>query len=283
MYKIEGNKILIYNCDDFNPKHILECGQVFRYEKQDDCYIVYSLNKKAIIHPLVNGYAIETNDTNYFCHYFDLQTDYAKIKNELHKFNNEFLNKAINFGYGIRILKQSPFEMIISFIISANNNIPRIKNSIKKICESYGENMGDYYAFPTCDKLCTASEEFFKSVGLGYRASYMVHTLQLLKNIDIDKLNQLDTSKLRLELESLKGVGRKVADCIMLFGFNKADVFPIDTWTNKVYLENFYNGEKSRNEIANFFVNYFGNLSGYAQQYFYYWKQKEKGDNKKWN
>lgn len=274
MYKIDKQKIIIENKNDFIAKHILECGQIFRYELQNNDYVVYSLDKKAKIIENENCYIIETKDINYFIDFFDLATDYGKIKRDLFKFNNEFLNKAINFGYGIRILKQSPFEMIVSFIISANNNIPRIKASIKKICEAYGEKMDDYYAFPTLDALSCADENFFKSVGLGYRASYMVETLQMLKTVDFDKWRELSTENLRKELVKLKGVGRKVADCIMLFGFNRAEVFPIDTWTKKVYEDNFFAGDKNNNQIATYFVDYFRDLSGYAQQYLYYWKQK---------
>ena len=277
MYKVKSDSIIIDNEKDFNPKHILECGQIFRYENLNENYIVFSGDKFAKIIKSTNGYIIKTNHPQYFAEYFDLNTDYAKIKNELKNYNNQFLNSAIDFGEGIRILKQDPFEMIISFIISANNNIPRIKNSIKKLCEAYGKKIDeDKYAFPTLKELQNASEEFFKSIGLGYRAPYMVETIKILNNIDLQQLSTLDTISLRKELMKLKGVGRKVADCIMLFGFQKQDVFPIDTWTHKVYTDYFYAGEKSNEQIANYFVKYFKNLSGYAQQYFYYWKQKTK-------
>ncbi|MBQ8748977.1 MAG: 8-oxoguanine DNA glycosylase [Clostridia bacterium] len=277
MYKIINNKIIIQNKKDFVPQHILECGQIFRFEKIDKNYVVFSLDKKATIIETESNYEIVTNDIDYFINFFDLEHDYSSIKNKLINFNNEILNNAVNYGYGIRILKQSPFEMIISFIISANNNIPRIKSSIKKICEAYGKLIdNDYYAFPTLEDLSKANEDFFKSVGLGYRANYMVETLKLLKDIDFDNLKILSTQDLRNELMKLKGVGRKVAECIMLFGFNRLDVFPIDTWTKKVYNENFYVGDKNNNEIANYFVDFFGHLSGYAQQYLYYWKQTTK-------
>lgn len=283
IYRIEGNKIVITNKEDFNIKHILECGQIFRYEKlENGDYIVFTGDKFATITETAQFYVIETTDPAFFVNFFDLDTDYSQIKIKLQNYNNSFLNNAINFGSGIRIIKNSPFEMIVSFIISANNNIPRIKKSIKLICEAYGKNIyKNHYSFPTLEALEKAEEKFFRSVGLGYRASYLVETIKMLKDMDLNALKQLDTPKLREQLVKLKGVGRKVADCIMLLGFNKMDVFPIDTWTNKVYLENFYQGEKTRPQIANYFTSLFGIFSGYAQQYFYYWKQQDDSKNNK--
>lgn len=285
IYELKGNKIIITNKTDFNIKHILECGQIFRYEKLGSGeYVVLVGNKFAKIAEYEQGYIIEAKDAPFFVNFFDLGTDYGKIKRQLINYSNTFLNKAINFGSGIRILKNLPFEMIISFIISANNNIPRIKKSIKLICQNYGKRIGEnYYAFPTLSQLLKADENFFRSIGLGYRAPYLVETIKMLKSVNFNALKQLDTAKLREQLIKLKGVGRKVADCIMLFGFNRMDVFPIDTWTNKVYLDYFYSGDKTRPQIANYFTSFFGILSGYAQQYLYYWKQQEEGKNKNKN
>ena len=158
-YIIQDNVIIIDEDKEFNIKDILECGQVFRYKKTSFGYVVYSLCHKAEVYVHKVGTKIVCDDVKYFEKYFDFCTDYAKIKSALSVY--PILNNAIKSGEGIRILRQDPLEMIISFIISANNNIPRIKTIIEKICVSYGKNMGDYYAFPTLDEMRNIPLEFF--------------------------------------------------------------------------------------------------------------------------
>lgn len=273
-YTIEKNKITIYDTSDFNIEHILECGQVFRYKKLDNCYEVYSLNHKATIFSQ-KVVTICCDDEKYFEKYFDLNRDYAKIKLALKK--DGLLKHAIDFGYGIRILNQDRLEAIISFIISANNNIPRIKQIIENICRSYGEDMGDYYAFPTLDRLASIPLEFFTNIKCGYRDRYLYNTIQMLSSIDLDYLNTLPTDKLKNELMKFYGVGSKVADCIMLYGFHRPDVFPTDTWIKKVYVD-FCGGDGHAGEkqVRSYFVNRYKELSGYAQQYLFYNKRSSK-------
>jgi N-glycosylase/DNA lyase len=181
------------------------------------------------------------------------------------------MKEAVKFGSGIRILRGNPLEMIISFIISQNNNIPRIKGIIEKICESYGTNMGDYYAFPTLQQLKTIPLEFFKSIGCGYRDKYLYQTIQMLNNdVCIEEVSNMTTSIAREELMKLLGVGRKVADCILLFGFRKTDVFPTDTWVVKCYNSIYQTNEKNAIKISEHFAKLFGDLAGFAQQYLFY-------------
>ena len=201
--------------------------------------------------------------------YFDFQTNYAKIKSSLEA--NPILKDAVKFGSGIRILNSDPIEMIVEFIISQNNNIPRIKTIIERICEGYGEDLGDYYAFPTLENLKKIPLEFFTNIKCGYRDKYLFESIKMLgTDVDIEKIKTMPTEEARLELMRLKGVGRKVADCILLFGFHKTDVFPTDTWVvqayNKIYSANEHNAIK----ISKFFVSMFGDLSGFAQQYLFY-------------
>ena len=196
-YTVEKGKITIYDTDDFNIEHILECGQVFRYKRLDNCYEVYTLNHKATIFSQ-KVVTICCDDEKYFEKYFDFATDYDKIKLALRK--DGLLKHAIDFGYGIRILNQDKLETILSFIISANNNIPRIKQIIENICRSYGENMGDYYTFPTMEKLVTIPLEFFTNIKCGYRDKYLYKTIQMLKDIDLDYLDTLPTMELKKEL-----------------------------------------------------------------------------------
>ncbi len=273
---LERNKITINNPDSFRIKDILECGQVFRYNIFSTHANVLSKNHCADIVQDKNDIIINCDDSDYFHNYFDLNTDYQAIKQQLAV--NPLMCSAIEFGQGIRILKGDLFEIIISFIISANNNIARIKKTLNFISEHLGNDMGGYYSFPDIDVLAQADEGFFASAGCGYRSSYLVHTLNILKN-DIsffDGLKNSDTSQAASKLMSLKGVGEKVADCILLFGLSKTDVFPVDTWINKVYKENFEGTLSKRKDIRTFFIDLFGNLSGYAQQYLFYYKRSNK-------
>ncbi len=270
--QISNNKITIFNPDSFNIKHILECGQVFRFKNLGDSYQVISLNHKAQIYTYQDKVEIVTDSPQYFYEYFGLNTDYVDIKNKLSKFDE--LTCAIKYGSGIRILKQDLFETIISFIISANNNIKRIQGIIERICETFGAKLGDYYAFPTIDSLAKADENFYKSIGAGYRSSYLVKAVKQLLEWDFkEDFSKIPTCVLHKKLTSICGVGPKVADCILLFGVGKKDVFPVDTWIQKVYNDQ-YNDKKSREKIAQIFVSKYGELSGYAQQYFFYNKRE---------
>lgn len=269
-YQVLKNKILINSKEDFNPQHILECGQIFAYEKNEDGYQVYSSDKSAQIIETEKGYEIITEYPLFFEEFFDLKTDYSQIKQKLSKF--ELLQKPIEFGHGIRILKNDLFEVLISFIISANNNIKRIQkiiNALKTECTG-GK------AFPTQAQLLKLSEEDFYRIGLGYRAPQLFKALRQFDQKELDSWRALPTKELRAKLISLSGVGPKVADCVLLFGFSRKDVFPVDTWINKMYNE-YYSPLSDREKIRNNLVEIFGELSGYAQQYlFYYQRSAEK-------
>ncbi len=268
-YVIDGNKILIYDTSEFCPKHILECGQVFRYLNSGSGYKIFSKNLFCSL-IYVDGYAtIETVDTDYFVKYFDLNRDYGEIKRRLLGF--PCMQEAIGYGYGVRILNQDPTEMIISFIISANNNIPRIQGIIERMCRTSGEPIGgEGFAFPTLDDLRKRDREYFASIGAGYRADYLVKSVDALANGFACDIGSLDTARARKKLMELTGVGRKVADCILLFGYHREDVFPVDTWIEKVYARLFGESNAAPARKADELAEYFGDLSGYAQQYLFY-------------
>lgn len=269
-YEILKNRIIIHSKEDFNPQHILECGQIFAYEKNGDNYSVFSAAYSAEIIEKENGYEIITECPSYFENFFDLDTDYSDIKRKLSSF--EILKKPIEFGHGIRILKNDLFEVLVSFIISANNNIKRIQkiiNALKQECTG-GK------AFPSQQQLLRFSVEDFYRIGLGYRAPQLYKALRQFDESELASWRNLPTKELRTKLISLSGVGPKVADCVLLFGFSRKDVFPVDTWINKMY--NLYFPPLSdREKIRNNLVSTFGDLSGYAQQYlFYYQRSSEK-------
>ena len=241
IYKID-------NLEAFEPKHIFECGQCFRWNKQvDGSYtgVVKEavLNVKKEENTIIVS-AMMAGDIEVLCReYFDLETDYTKIKEQLSKVD-ENLRISIQYGSGIRILKQDLWETLISFIISANNNIPRIKGIIERIAKNYGRPISwknnIYYTFPTPDELGKASVEDLRSLGLGFRDKRVWETTQkvLSGEINLEALeNENDVEKLREELLKIPGVGPKVADCIMLFALKKLEVFPIDVWVRRVMNE----------------------------------------------
>lgn len=262
---ITDNNIIVER-KDFEIKHTLECGQLFRYKDCNTHYELRSLDKKCILYNKnKNEIVIESEDKNYFHNYFDLDTDYSEIKHNLKSL--PLMAESISNGYGIRILRQSPFETIISFIISANNNIPRIQKIIEKIC------IND--AFPAPSELAQYNEQYFSDIGAGYRARYLASTAKKLadKEFDIDIIHQLNGMDANKYLcSNLLGVGEKVADCILLFGYHKMDVFPVDTWIKKVYQDIFKtntNAKAMRKQL----IDTYGELSGYAQQYLFYNKR----------
>ncbi len=268
------NKIEITNPQDFDVLQTLSCGQIFRYTIDGNSAVVYSQNRKAILTWDNDKIEIETKDINYFYNFFDLSTDYSKIKAQLKK--DKFLSKAVDYGSGIRIINNDTYEMLISFMISANNNIGRIKKSIEYLCSRFGDNCGNYYAFPTLSQLKRASVQDFRTAGLGYRAEQMFETVQRLTEQDIENLKSMSSDEQFKFLVSLKGVGEKVANCIMLFGLGVKNVFPVDTWINKVYNRLTNTTTTDRKKITRELTARYGKLSGYAQQYFFYYFRDNK-------
>lgn len=266
-YKKGKDFIEIFGKDDFNPQHILECGQIFSFKKNGENYQVFSADKKAEIFETENGYIIKTKNPDYFENFFDLKTDYGEIKKKLKKY--DILTKPIEYGHGIRIVKQDLFETVISFIVSANNNIKRIQMILDRMRQKLGQNMGDYYAFPTREALLSVNEEFFTNIGAGYRAKYLYETVRLIDEKTLKEWDLLSTPDLRKKLIGLSGVGPKVADCILLFGYGRGDVFPVDTWMAQMY-NKFYEHQENREAIRYNLTKQFGQLSGFAQQYLFF-------------
>ena len=274
-YKIEKDKIVISDLKTFDIKSILDSGQMFRYRLENGEYVVQSCDKVAKISYIdAKNVVLTSKNLNYFAKFFDFDTNYDIILTELSKFN--FMAPALKYSCGVRILKQDALETLISFIISANNNIKRIKKSVNYICEHFGKKLEDgNFAFPTLEELSHITEKDFVLAGTGYRAPYLVKTVQkLCSGFDLKALEKMPTEQAKKELLTLPGVGPKVADCVLLFGLRHKKVFPVDTWIAKVYNDYFDKNEQNRQKMRSHLVETFGDLSGIAQQYLFYYKRE---------
>ena len=273
-------KKIYYDREFFNIKDTLECGQVFRFNESDTGYMVFSLDKCAKLYYEGAQTVIlcEDRDVDYFYHYFDLERDYQSVYNSALNENIEYLEKSAKAGKGIRILNQNKFECLVSFMISQNNNIKRIKTSINELCYNLGEKKSflneEYFAFPSIEKLNSVDVQFYQEIGLGYRAPYLKKLAQsLLNGFDVEKISSLPTKELVAELTKIYGVGNKVANCVTLFSYGRGDSFPVDTWIEKVYRENMNGKLTDRNKISKYLVDRFLDNSGIYQQYLFYYKK----------
>lgn len=266
IYSVADGVITVHDTTDFSPKHILECGQIFRYEKLGENYKVIANNRLCTLIKDGECVIIKCSDTDYFVNFFDLDRDYGELRDKISKLGYE---EEVNYGKGIRLLRQEPFEMLVSFIISANNHIPRIRNTIEKLCRRYGVNRGSYYAFPTAEALSEASVSELRLLGLGYRAEYILDTAKAVRDGALKNLESLSDDELRQALIAFRGVGGKVADCIMLFGYSRYRRFPVDTWVVKAYGREKREAKALERELT----EKYGDLSGFVQQYVFYYKR----------
>lgn len=281
----EGNKLILEDVENFDPKHIFECGQCFRWIKQEDnSYTGVAMgrviNVKKINNKIYLDNTTKEDFENIWYDYFDLGNDYKEIIDKL-KVMDEYLEKATEFGEGIRILKQDSWEMLISFIISSNNRIPMIQRAINNLSKNFGTYIGeyngqDYYAFPTPKQLNKASQEEIRACSTGFRDKYIKSTTQIVNNEGINVLDyrKLSTEDCLKELLKFNGVGPKVGDCIALFGMQKYDTFPVDVWVKRVMQEFYVAEDLNLTKIRKFGIEKFGELSGFAQQYLFYYARE---------
>lgn len=282
----KDNQIILEGIsEDFEPKHVFECGQCFRWLREEDGSYTGVVQGKVINVKKENDLIIFDNTNkedfeNIWFDYFDLGRNYGEIKKQL-KVMDEYLEKATEFGKGIRILQQDGWEMLISFIISANNRIPMIQRAINNLSERYGKFIGEYrgkkyYAFPTPEELSTVSVEDIRACQTGFRDKYIKSVVDYVNENDEDVLSyrKLDTSECIKELVKFNGVGPKVADCIALFGMQKYDTFPVDVWVKRVMEEFYVEDNLSLPKIRKFALDKFGDLAGFAQQYLFYYARE---------
>ena len=262
---------------DFNLKHIFECGQCFRWNANlNGSYTVVAGNRIATLSMeytnaektagILNIDTASCRESEEFWrNYLDLYRDYGKIKEVLAE-RDDVMRRVIPFGGGIRILKQDSWEATVSFLISQNNNIPRIKNNIRDLSKLLGESIGfyageEYFGIPSPEALAKVTEEELALVRLGYRAKYLIETAKCI----VSKGRQVIES----DVKSLCGVGPKVANCINLFGLGKVESFPIDVWIKKT-MKDLY-GIKKDDEMKAYAERTFGEYAGIAQQYLFYY------------
>lgn len=282
----ENKKGLILREASFEPSHIFECGQCFNFHKEEDgSYTAVFLGKIINVLKLDDASSLIRNisleDFNeIFYDYFDLGLDYEAIKEDVAI--DPVMEKATAYGYGIRILNQEVFETTISFIISANNQIPRIKKAVRIISERYGDYIGEYkgrkyYSFPRPEVLMKVKPEDLREYArVGFRDKRIVEASRMIYEGHLEEANDLDTEDLRKRLIELPGVGPKVADCILLFAYHRRETFPVDVWIKRVMETFFIKKEVPKKEVDDYARKYFGKNAGYAQQYLFYYGREEK-------
>lgn len=286
-YNIEEihNGVAVENVKDFNPVHVFECGQCFRWLKQkDNSYTGVAKGKVINVNMHKDKLIILNTNLEDFVDiwfdYFDLGRDYSEIMDKLS--SDKIMKEAIKFGYGIRVLKQDIWETLISFIISANNRIPMIMKVVASLSEKYGDEIifdkNKYYTFPTLERLANCTVDELSTCKMGFRSKYIMKTSIALKNgeVRIDNLNSINTFDARNELTKLPGVGNKVADCTLLYSGTKSDVFPTDVWVKRVMEELYFKRAASLVEIQEFAHTNFGDIAGIAQQYLFYYAKENK-------
>ena len=276
------------NCT-INVENSINSGQVFLWRKNNDIW--YGVNGQDIL---------KISKTGTVKSYQNIQTDFFRKKDNIEEIiksisKDEITKKAVKQYLGLRILKQDPFQCLISFIVSSNSNIQKIKNSLEKISEKFGvkaefENQ-EFFLFPKPEKLANATIDQIKSCGVGYRARFIKEAAKMIvqEQINFEYLKKCSYQEAKKEICQIPGVGNKVADCILLFSLNKLESFPLDRWmirilekyySDKFYLETKTITEKQYEILHEKIVNHFGPYAGYAQQFLF--KMERENYQKKW-
>ncbi len=283
-WDIKNHTISIKNFMHFDPVQTFECGQCFRWTPHENNRWI-GVVKGHIMNLEWNGRDMVLHSTTekdfleIWYPYFDLGRDYGVIKERLSE-KDPVMAKAISFGQGIRLLKQDFTEILISFLVSQNNGIPRIRQIIESLSLNFGEPIDPEqraFAFPTMERLVELELEALKVVRAGYRDKYIHRVSRQLYNKEVDlSVIMEDRSSSREELLKLYGVGEKVADCILLFSGIRYDTFPVDRWVKRVMAELYLGYEASYEELNAFARERFGDLAGFAQQYLFYYARAHK-------
>jgi N-glycosylase/DNA lyase len=266
---------IITNITDFSPAQIFSCGQCFRFTQiNDGVYQGVAFGKELTLTAVPEGIALNCTQKdfeNIWYDYFDLGLDYEKVREQINI--GGIMTDAIEFGRGIRILKQDFWEALCSFIISQCNNIPRIQGIIKRLCIAYGEDISgakgqrirqNTYPFPAPQVIAALSEKDLRALGTGYRAEYILNAARAVADgvLSEEILSKMSFDEAKRELLKIHGIGDKVANCVMLYGLHRLDAFPIDVWMKRA-LEAYF--------PPDFDPSVFGEYAGIAQQYIFHY------------
>lgn len=283
-----ANNLVITDQSDFMLSHIFDCGQCFRFnENADGSYTgtafgrtirISQSDDKIILH---NTSPEDFN--NVWFDYLNLGKDYSAIKKSLTEDGDKVMLAAVEYGSGIRILNQDLWETMISFIISASNNIPRIKKIISLLCENFGDahefEGNTYYSFPTPERIAELTLEELSVIRAGFRDKYILNCAKqvVAGEINLDEIKSMPTPQAKKALMNIWGIGNKVSDCILLFGLAREDAFPVDVWIKRVMEYCYFNNEKQDIKVISAFADKkFGKLGGIAQQYLFFYAREQK-------
>ena len=282
----KGRNIVAEGVKDFNLEQIFECGQCFHFDKVDENHYVTVAYGKGL-RVSQTGDSVTFYDTTMedyekiWKYYFDIDTDYGKIKDDLIK-KDKNIQKVIESGSGIRILNQEFYETLISFIISQNKQIPHIKKIIGDISSTYGRPVMEYrnkiyYSFPAPEQVCKITEDEYRKLKTGFRASYLVSAGKfLIKVKGKDDFAGLSYTEAKEKLKTIKGVGDKVANCVLLFSLGYRNAFPVDVWIKRIMEQLYFeNADTSKEKIMELADKKFMEYGGYAQQYLFYYAREQ--------
>ena len=266
--------------DDFDLQKIADSGQCFRAKEIESGLFRFITGNHVVYIRQVdkNSFDVECHEHDWeriWEKYFDFETNYMAIRYEIQKFAEKisfgnYLNAAADFGTGIRILRQDPFETLVSFIISQRKSIPAIKKSVELICDGFGEIIHtpheDIRTFPTPEKLSAATTLGLSHCALGYRGSYVRDAIEKVRAyvVDLEDLFHSKNDDMIIELKEIKGVGDKIANCVALYAYHRLNLAPVDVWIKRAIDEDFHG--------VNIFAE-FGEHAGILQQYIFYYKR----------
>ena len=262
----------------FSLSQCVCCGQTFRWKPQGSGYsgvaLGYAVYAEQSGHDLILQ-GVPRSAAADFARYFDLERDYAAIQQSY--INDPFLTEGVHYAQGLRVMRQPYFETLISFIISANNNVARISRIVETLCERYGELIEGGRAFPTPERLASLTADELKACGTGYRADYIIGTARMIcEGFDLNDIAALPYEQAREKLTALPGVGLKVADCVALYGMGFLGAFPLDVWMRRVICGVYHYSGRNDSDLRRFVDTTFGENAGIAQQYLFHYARHHK-------
>lgn len=279
-YEIKNGTLTVRGIDRIDIERSCACGQSFRWKKDGDGFVAPALGR--VVRVCQNDcdiciYPCKKGEEKDWLAYFDLDRDYAAIEKRLSV--DEQLSMCIGSASGIRVFAQEPFETLITFIISANNNIGRIAGIVERLCALCGEKAEfdgkEYYLFPKPESIAALEESELVGIGSGYRAPYIKKSAAIIAGgYQLEKLRDMPLDIARKELLKFPGVGPKVADCVLLFGLGHTDAFPVDVWIGRAMSEIYFDGESPKKKQLEAAIRALGSESGIVQQYIFHYARQ---------